>query len=699
MRSPRWLRPLSVLALALLPTLTLAVRAVAEDADEPPDEQPGAKAPSFPKTTPAKEPKSDKPSAQRRAEVLAAMPRDATVLINVTSRDLPASPDILLLGRGGVAALTRCLADNTDAKLRIACAMLLGRIGDRQALPALQTALDDWDAQVCTAVVEALGRIPDASSIDPLIKLYKAPEHRPAILTALGAISHKRSVAFLRKALFESKDGDIDAFNALWTSRHVMSRDTLIGDVDRALGISNAPLQLAATHAAAELRSPRFLDHLVTLLDASDPNLRNKAVHALGLIGDKAATKALLAKLPTVRDGRMLNNIAFALERLDRGAFYASIKQLVEHKQAILRLNSAFVLGDVKRPEGLPMLEKALSDPSDLVKTTTVVALGKIGDKRAVPRLEPLVDSANASLKEEAVYAIFAIAGKEKADLLFDKVLNNKQSTSHQRAALALAEVGDTRVRDYVLDCLDQDQCSPAEVDRYLHTDKDPRIGGRLLLSWARGRSALTGLLAELRPDGVVPIAASAMDADFTRVGSPLGAVPAVDLVGAVGNGAARARLNELLAKPEKRDPWLTFHALTALARLGDTAAPTALLEQIDHIAVVWLPRLAGLMGRIEEKAVRDGLTPELVRREQGPDIEVALAAAAIRLAWDADAAFPRFLAALASSSAAERTRGEEYVNRNRAPKVTWLLRAALAHETRADVKDRLRSLLDRRPG
>ncbi len=479
-----------------------------------------------------------------------------------------------------------------------------------------------------------------------------------------------------------------------------MSRDTLIGDVAAALSAKNDDLVMAGIVGAAELRAPKLTAPLIPLLEHQNANIRNKAVYALGLIGDKAATKVLLAKLPGVRDGRMLNNIAFALERLDRDAFYASIQQLVDHKQAVIRLNAAFVLGDVKRPEGLGMLEKALDDPSDLVKTSAVVAFGKIGDAKEIPRLEKLVEAPNPSLREEAVFAILAIAGPKRKDLVYDALFSGKQEGPKRRAALALGELGDTRVRDYLLGCVESRACKEWQVDHYLHADKDPLVGGRVLLAWARGRSDLTDLVADLRPAGAEPLATSAMDVAMGVPLHPAAAEHTLDLVGALGGAPAKTRLLQQHAKPAPAmsDPWVEIHALTALARLGEQPAEAALLGRMDELAAAWLPRFAGVVTRIEEPDVRRRLTPELVKREQGGDVEIALAAAGIRLRWEPESAVLRFREALASPSARERDLAERYLVRAKPPKVTWLLRAALARETRPDVKDRLRGVLDRRP-
>jgi HEAT repeat protein len=321
--SPRgrrsWLRSVAILGLAVAPAIGVGARALAgeprgkrhdrgRDADE-----------------------SGETVEQARKRVLASMPVDAASLINVGGRELPASPDVLALGRRGVTALTRCLADNTDADVRRRCAAMLGRIGDKRALPAMHAALDDWEPSVRTAVATALERMPDPSSVAPLVKLFARKDeedaNRVVVLRALGAETHRSAVAVLRQVLAD-KDAahelKLTAFQGVWRSRHVMARETLVSDVGAALGSPNDDLVIAAVVAAAELRSPRLTAALTPLLDHKNANVRNKAVYALGLIGDRAATKTLLAKLPSVRDGRMLNNIAFALERLDREAFFTS---------------------------------------------------------------------------------------------------------------------------------------------------------------------------------------------------------------------------------------------------------------------------------------------------------------------------------------------------------------------------------------
>lgn len=684
-----FLAPFLVL-LGLAPVATLTFDALAGDDDDPAlNEGPMENAP-------------DESPWEAQKRVLAKLPTDPSVLINVTDREMPASPDILNLGKRGTKALSRCLSDNIDAHIRWTCAVLLGRLGDRGALPALQGALDDWEGSVRGAAAAALAELPDASSVGPLLGMLarkdEEPWSRANALQALGALGHPKAVAALRAELRAKPTGTdqrATAFRALWASRHLMARETLVGDVAAALGSGEPGLVEAATEAAAELRSPRLVSALVPLLDHERPDVKNKAVYALGLVGDKTATKVLLERLPKVRDARMLNNIAFALERLDRKAFYESIRAVVEHKQAIIRLNAAFVVGDVKRPEGVPLLAKALEDPSDYVKTSAIVALGKIGTEDATKLLAPFVDAPNLTMREGAVYAIVAQKGGKDLSLVHDKLFQSKNWGVRQRAAVALGKAGDPRVREFLLGCFESQSCGVDDVAPYARADRDPAVSGRLLLAWTRGREELGDLLADLRPAGTLPLATSSVDASLAQ-GNTWGAKHAIDLVGDLGDVAAKGGLERHLADT---DTWLRLHVAVALSRLGDPGADVALLREMDNLPADMLPAFARLLERIDEPSVQSRLLPELERRKKEADQDTALAAAAIHLAWNPEAGVFRLLEGLAAPSVRSRDLAERYLRRNRADKVTWLLRRALAREERPDVRDRLRGILDDRPG
>ncbi|MSP62174.1 MAG: hypothetical protein EXR72_17945 [Myxococcales bacterium] len=87
----RWPGALVLLLLVLLPTVGVVWGAAAD----PPDL--------------ARDP---------RHRVLVAIPQHPGALINVTAADMPASPDVLALGRRSTLALEQCAANNADPSLR-----------------------------------------------------------------------------------------------------------------------------------------------------------------------------------------------------------------------------------------------------------------------------------------------------------------------------------------------------------------------------------------------------------------------------------------------------------------------------------------------------------------------------------------------------------------------------------------------------
>lgn len=642
-----------------------------------------------------------------RMRVLKKLPTDATALINVTQAEMPGSPDILNLGKRATGALVRCLSDNTNAGLRVECAQVLDDLGDRSALPALRTALEDWAEPVRYAVVRALTDMPDKASYAPLANVYSRKDEservKYAALAALGALGSHNAVRFLRKELHRvPKKGKPDrraaAFNALWQSRALMARSTLVADTIYALKSDRDDLVYAGVEAAAELRARALSTALIPLMDSGNVEVRNKAVYALGHIGNTAATRALLAHLPKVRESRMLNNIAFALERLDRKAFYIAIDKLAQHKQAVIRLNAAFVIGDVKLPEGLPILERTASDASDLVRASSVAAIGKLDTPKAVPVAEKYVDDKNWSIREQAIYAVSALTHGKQKNLIYDKLFAAKLPKRggpaiKRRAAIALGKLGDPRVQGYLVKCYEQNRCRYSQVSSFFAKSQDPALHHRLFLDWLQGSQELVDLLGKLKPPDAAPLVVSDL-AQARALDERYQLRSAADLLGYLGSAATRPALS---ADLRSKSLLTRLHAEVAAARLGDTRAAGQLLPEMDNAPDAWAPYIAKLLSRIDEAPLRARLRPGLEKREKGADIDLAMASAAVLLSWDPDKGFFRFLDALASKSPREQKLARKYLLRARSKKVTWVMRRALARETRPLVRDALRVLLEDR--
>jgi HEAT repeats/PBS lyase HEAT-like repeat len=433
---------------------------------------------------------------------------------------------------------------------------------------------------------------------------------------------------------------------------------------------------------------------LIPLMNHADAHIRNSAVYALGKIGDRAATAALVGQIPKVREARMLNNIAFALERLNPPAFFSVAAKLAEHRQAAIRMNTAFVLGDVRRNEGIPLLAKALGDKNDMVRVSAVHALGQLDSKDVEPLLTPLVNDTNVAISHEAIYGIYQASGNKNTALLYTKLYASGNPQVKNAAMQTLMENNDPRVVQDALNCIEAGNCPFAVAETYLRQSHAPEVPGRMMLEWTSGNPAFARLVATLKPQGAAPLAASWISKGLAR-GDTRMLASATEVAGLLHD---RTSLTEVQRVAIHDHTLLRLRGLVALAGLGEPAVEVKIATELDNLAESHLYRAAQLLAILDVPDARARLLPLLSARMKAGSPRLALAAAAVHLAWDPDAGIFRMLDGLASANTVERTLAFNYLRGDKRERITWLLRRAVAREGRPYVADTLRTLIDARP-
>src|SRR5262245_54254359 len=76
----------------------------------------------------------DAPPADPMAELLKKLPDQPDLLINLKAYELPSTSDMVQLGKRITPALTNGLINNMEARVRYACATVLGATRDPRAL-------------------------------------------------------------------------------------------------------------------------------------------------------------------------------------------------------------------------------------------------------------------------------------------------------------------------------------------------------------------------------------------------------------------------------------------------------------------------------------------------------------------------------------------------------------------------------------
>jgi len=190
-------------------------------------------------------------------------------------------------------------AGNDDPRVRRYLTLVLGRLGDPKAVPLLEQALDDKDAETRLYALWALALIGDPSSAPRVRALLESEDAgiRKTAAYAVGRMEDGEAVPALRKLLSDSvTDVRWNAALALATLDDRAGRDVLVGMCDRER-LRGTPGLSAEQQEEALLNGLRGLvllhDPVAAALGGkmaeADPSLRVRREAKKILLGAKAS--------------------------------------------------------------------------------------------------------------------------------------------------------------------------------------------------------------------------------------------------------------------------------------------------------------------------------------------------------------------------------------------------------------------------
>ncbi|MGE3675613.1 MAG: hypothetical protein AB7K71_38450, partial [Polyangiaceae bacterium] len=165
-------------------------------------------------------------------------------------------------------------------------------------------------------------------------------------------------------------------------------------------------------------------------------------------------------------------------------------------------------------------------------------------------------------------------------------------------------------------------------------------------------------------------------------------------LIAVLGDKCSKQRL---VTVKGHQQTWIRLYTGIARLRLGESVAVPELMRDFDNLPVDWLDSAIFVFSTVKEAAARKLLQPELEKRSKAPDLEPAMASAAILLSWDPEQGFFRMLDGLSSKSTEERELAYYYLANDDSKKLTFVMRRALSREQRPFTRDQLRVILDDR--
>lgn len=476
---------------------------------------------------------------------------------------------LVQFGKLSVPRLVKLLRD-TNEEIRNFAAVMLGDIGNREAVGALIQALGDKDVNVSHGAAEALGKIGDRAALLPLIELLKGDFWlQYAAITAIGAMRDYRAVPHLLNLLENEllagpviqTLGEIGDPRALYPLCNILSHadDTLAGQVAIALVAiyGNVNETLKYKNSLTEFSQPGQLKNLINSTGID-------RLHALlDKNGETATAEAAITLLGWVGD---CSSLPYFFTILDNEQYMATVEN------AILSLGKA----------AAGSLIAALDHENDTVRIVAIRALRWLGESDADRFLTGLLASSNEAVQIEVLETLKNAPGEELLPALYRFMLHGNHEIS-SRAAEALGNFPLSSIKQF-LDSL------------VYSSEAIKRTAAATLLCYLQngGGVDLLGILASDTNPEVRAEALNAVGQQQVKAALPL-------LQQALSDREAIVREAAVMALAEFGEPHFT-EDLLALLEVGD--------EQLDYAVIKALGMMAAkeagpaLMAYLQEDKV-----------------------------------------------------------------------------------------------
>jgi len=346
--------------------------------------------------------------------------------LNITQRALDIlrrSPDKSML-----KPLCKLLASENKS-VRILSASALTRLADKTALPALIAAADkypDMRAYVSYALIQIGG----SEVVEPLIKMLDRLD-KSSIRSAIEFLQkHKdpRVVDILSAML--KKDNGSRAEELINSLRNIGTDKAYAVLIEYASDGSNIRTRQDALSALAESKAKSAVGGIIKIMTDENLDMRKRAISALGKIGGKQATDALLQALDKNKDESLFSTLTYAL---CNNPTPESVEPLCK-----------FLIDTAGEPP---------KDNLSLLRTREKViqTLRILKDPRSVPALAGEIDNPSNKLRISAIHALSDIKGIAATDALIKYAKQKDFPKESRKATIILARRADKRALELLI--------------------------------------------------------------------------------------------------------------------------------------------------------------------------------------------------------------------------------------------------------
>lgn len=523
------------------------------------------------------------------------------------------------LRAGAAADRLAAIAESRDFYLAFPALAALASIGDGSVAHRILPLLDD--PLLSTAAIETLGQIGDEEAVIPLAERLNRSDSTIGVSAgALAALAYRYEEAcgdsayiarLALPAITPAGKGHLIAAAERASERELKAIAVLVGwfpgpHVD---GFLVRLLALPSLRSdGAELlvrRGAVAIDSLVENLNADDIDTQRAAVLALGRIGNKRATEALLRLLGT--DNGLSVSIAGALAMIGDAAAYGPLQEYLGHPSAGVRQAVVSALNAIGHPDlandlprwlidananvrecavkiavygGFPqcteLLLSACHDSQVTVRCAAVESLPHLDDGHAMAAMREALQDEAPRVRAVAARTLGHCQSEEAIDIL-KNALNDADSWVRYFGARAIAAQGDPEALGVLRKLARSDHAMPVRVAAI----ESLGLGRNLedideLASMTESphddiaRASLASLGSMRRPEALPPLMRAA------SAEKPATRVAAVRALGASGMSEAVAALQSASLD---LDPAVTDAALIALRQIATNESIDALVE------------------------------------------------------------------------------------------------------------------------
>ena len=472
---------------------------------------------------------------------------------------------LVSFGKKSIPNLIKLLEDENE-EVRNFSAVMLGDIGNREAVSALIQSLRDNDINVRHGAAEALGKIGDSTALAPLAELLKEDFwlQYPAIV-ALGEMRDKRAVPHLLE-LLDNELLVMPVIEALGKIGDKRTLRTLCAFLDHSDDYSlSGALVKAIVSICKELEAV----HRHEKHDGFDSNSRLPSV-----MHEKGGLK--LKKLVRQSDNKETVSSAITLLGwLKETTTLPDLINLLETDDYLETIEEAI---SAMGKEAVPYLIEALSLPFENVRVVAARLIGQLGDDKSVAKLIPLLHGTGELVQEECLEALRGIVngamlpellemvefGTEEISVRASETLGYFPFSAFQHLLQKLLSSPDPlkRTRAAILIGFGNKDVSPVMLYR-LARDENSSVRKQVIkeLGHKRSQESLQILISSLNEE---------IDDDVK-----------IEAVKSLAEHGKHAPLTDILSLLNTSSENLACAIIEALGKIGSDCAAKALLEYL----------------------------------------------------------------------------------------------------------------------